>query len=272
MATQYEKGLIFQKLHYLNEASFIIPNAWDAGSSKIITACGFSAIASSSAAFAFSKGVPDNSIVLGKTLENLNEIAEATILPISADFGYGFANKPDDVYKNFHLLAETGVVGASIEDVRDNSTYSLELSKERVKAACQAAKEFNFPFTVTARSDNFFIGKKDLKDTINRLQSFQDVGADVLFAPGLCSIDEIKTVLSSIDKPLNVVMGIPNFEVSIAGLKKLGVKRISMGAALAKFSYTSIINSLEAIKSNNENVFKDSLTTNQLLKKMKISS
>ena len=265
MITQQEKAKIFKELHNTEKKSFIMPNAWDTISAKLISSNGFSALGSSSAAFALSKGVADNSLSLAVTLENLSEIANATHLPVSADFGFGFSDEPDGIYNNIHSLIKTGVVSASIEDVRDHKIYPLEIAKEKIKAAVHAAKEMKFPFTITARADNFFIGNNDLKDAITRLQAFQEAGADILYAPGLTTKEQIKTVLASIDKPLNVLIGMPNFQLSIPELNDMGVKRISLGAALIKSSYTAILDALDAIQTNNTDIFRFNKSISDLM-------
>lgn len=269
MKTQQEKGVLFKRLHDTNNETFIMPNAWDMPSARLISTSGFLALGSSSAAFALSKGVPDNSLSLASTLENLSELASATSLPVSADFGYGFADDPDSIYNNISALIKTGVVGASIEDVHNAIVYPLEIAKEKLAAAVSASREMNFPFTITARADNFFVGKTDLKDTITRLQQFQEAGADVLFAPGLTTKEQIRTVLSNIDRPLNVLIGFSNFQVSIPELKDMGVKRLSIGAALIKQSYTSILNSLEALQTDNTEILNANRSMDDLMKNIK---
>lgn len=269
MSAQFNKGNLFKSLHQ-SEGTFIIPNAWDACSAKLVEAAGYVALATSSAAFALTKGLNDNSVSLEKTLDNLYEIAEATSLPVSADFGCGFAEKPDDVYLNAKSLIRTGIVGASIEDVHDGKTYPLQLAKERVKAVCTAAKECAFPFTITARADNFFIGKNDFEDTLLRLQAFQEAGADVLFAPGINSLQHISSIINNTNKPLNFLFGLPNSSLTIQQLTQVDVKRISLGAALAKSAYTTIWDKLSTLKNNDTDIFKTSMTMNQLMQKIDV--
>jgi 2-methylisocitrate lyase-like PEP mutase family enzyme len=245
-----------------------MPNTWDIGLSKIITSLDFKAMASSSAAIALSLGLTDNKVSLAKTLQIHKQLCHSTSLPISADFGYGYADSPDNIYKNCLKLASTGVVGLSIEDVRDGKVYSLELSIERIKAAVAAAKELNFPFYITARADNFFIGKNDFEDTLLRLQSYQLAGANVLFAPGIKNKKELQTIIENIDKPLNVLIGLPNFNISISDLENLGVKRISIGAYLAKQFYTNTIHSLKSLKDKSSSELHNTMSFSQLIAAM----
>jgi 2-methylisocitrate lyase-like PEP mutase family enzyme len=267
MPTQAEKASVFKTLHD-TEGTFIMPNTWDIGLSKIITSLDFKAMATSSAAIALSLGLTDNKVSLAKTLQIHKQLCAATHLPISADFGYGFSDSPDVVYENSLRLANTGVVGMSIEDVRNGKVYSLELSAERIKAVSAFAKELHFPFCITARADNYFIGKIDLKDTITRLQSYQLAGADVLFAPGIKNEKDIKTILQNIDRPLNILIGLPGFETSIQKLEELGVKRISVGASLAKQVYTNAIHSLQSLKGKDSSELHNTMSFSQLTKAM----
>lgn len=263
MSTQAEKANVFKTLH-ATEGAFVMPNTWDIGVSKIITSLDFKAMSTSSAAIALSLGLADNKVSLAKTLHIHKQLCLSTSLPISADFGYGYADSPDNIYKNCLKLASTGVVGLSIEDVRAGKVYPLELSIERIKAATAAAKELNFPFFITARADNFFIGKNDIKDTLRRLQSYQLAGANVLFAPGIKNETEIKTIIQNINKPLNVLIGLPNFNISIQALENLGVKRISIGAYLAKQFYTNAIHTLKSIHQKNSSELQDTINISQL--------
>jgi 2-methylisocitrate lyase-like PEP mutase family enzyme len=267
MRTQLEKSILFKALHDSKE-TFIIPNTWDIGISKIITSLNFKAMATSSAAIALSQGLGDNKVSLSKTLNIHKQLCSATELPVSADFGYGFSDDPETLFKNALQLSKTGVVGMSIEDVRSTKVYSLELSIERVKAVKAAAKTFDFPFYITARADNFFIGKNNFKDTINRLQSYQLAGADVLFAPGITDKEQIKTILANIDKPLNVLAGISGFDISIEELTELGVKRISIGASLAKQFYTNAIDTLKSLKENKFLSLNATMSTSQITRVM----
>lgn len=246
MKSQYEKAVLFKKLHD-NTPTFIIPNPWDIASAKVLTHFGFKALATSSAAFSFSKGVADNELPIDKALVHLEEIASATDLPVSADLGNGFYDAPEKIFEIIKIAAQTGIVGASIEDVQHNKIYSLELSVERITAAVEAARSLDFPFILTARADNYFIGNPNLKDTIKRLQAYQNAGANVLFAPGIKNLEDIQSILHEIDKPLNVLMGIKDANLNFEDLSNIGVKRISLGASLYKNAMTTFIETLKSI-------------------------
>ncbi|PKB15103.1 isocitrate lyase/phosphoenolpyruvate mutase family protein [Flavobacterium sp. 5] len=268
MATQFEKGLLFEKLHHLNNETFIIPNPWDIASAKILAHFGFKALATSSAALALSEGVSDNELPLEKVLIHLKKITSATNLPVTADLGNGFFDKPEMIYDTIIKAAETGIVGASIEDTNSNKNYPLELAVERIKAASEAAKSLNFPFMLTARADNYFIGNPNLKDTIKRLQAYQMAGADVLFAPGIILKEEIQSIVTSIDKPLNVLMGIKGSNSNFEELSKIGVKRISLGASLYRNTMTRFIESIESIKQTGQFDFADESLSFQEIKNL----
>lgn len=256
MKSQHEKAILFKKLHDDN-TTFIIPNPWDIASTKILTHFGFKALATSSAALALSKGVLDNELPLEKVLIHLEEITASTNLPVTADLGNGFFDKPENIYDTIIKAAKTGIVGASIEDTNANRSYPFELAVERIKAASEAAKSLNFPFMVTARADNYFIGNPDLNDTIKRLQAYQMAGADVLFAPGITLKEEIQATLNAIDKPLNVLMGIKGTSLNFEDLSEMGVKRISLGASLYRTALSHFIESIQQIKQTGEFDFAD---------------
>jgi len=246
MISQYEKAVLFKKLHY-EKSAFIIPNPWDMGTAKILENSGFKALATSSAALALSRGVPDNSIPLEETLIHLKDMVSATDLPVSADLGNGFFDKPEDIYDTILAAAKTGIVGASIEDTNANKSYPLEWAVERIKAASEAAKSLNFPFMLTARADNYFIGNPNLKDTIKRLQAYQMAGANVLFAPGIILKEDIQSVVSAVDNPLNVLMGIKGANLNFEELSQMGVKRISLGASLYRNAMNHFMESIQYI-------------------------
>ena len=192
--TQAEKGHRFRALHQRDRA-FIIPNPWDAGTARLLAHLGFEALATTSAGYAFSVGKRDGTIGRDDTLQHAAAIASATDLPVSADLEDGFGDTPESVAETFKLAAQTGLVGASIEDAfkngERNELYEFDRAIERVRAAAEAARSLPFTFTLTARAENYLVGKPDLKDTIKRLQAYQDAGADVLYAPGLTSKDDI---------------------------------------------------------------------------------
>jgi 2-methylisocitrate lyase-like PEP mutase family enzyme len=236
MLTQVEKAQAFRELHRRDRA-FIIPNPWDVGTARLLAHLGFEALATTSAGYAFSLGKPDNTVDREQMMAHLSSIASATELPVSADLENGFGDAPEIVAETIRLAAAAGVVGGSIEDStqRPNQPiYELAQAVERICAAVETARALAFSFTLTARCENYLVGRPDLKDTISRLQAYQTAGADVLYAPGLTAKDDIATVVRSVDRPVNVVMGLQGVQLSLAELSSLGVKRVSVGSALSR--------------------------------------
>ena len=236
MQTEESKARAFRALHERDEA-FIIPNPWDIGTARLLARLGFEALATTSAGYAFSVGKRDGAVGREAMMAHVAEIVAATDLPVSADLENGFGDAPETVAETIRLAAAAGLVGGSIEDATgdlDDPLYELELAAERVRAAAETARSLPYPFTLTARAENFLVGRRDLNDTITRLQAYQEAGADVLYAPGLASKEEIAAVVSSVDRPVNVVMGRRGAGLSRADLSELGVKRISVGSALSR--------------------------------------
>lgn len=229
-----EKAKRLRALHQ-REGAFIIPNPWDVGSARLLAHFGFEALATTSMGYAFSRGRLDGSMDRQQTMSYASEIASATDLPVSADLENGFGDSPAVVAETIQMAALAEVVGGSIEDAsgrEQDPIYKIELATERVRAAVEAARALPFPFTLTARAENYLHGRPDIKDTIKRLQAYQDAGADVLYAPGLASKEEIATLVRAVDRPVNALMGLRGAELSVAELAALGVKRISVGSAL----------------------------------------
>lgn len=236
MLTQAEKGKIFRALHQ-REGAFIIPNPWDTGTARLLAQLGFEALATTSAGYAFSSGQPDNTIGRDRMMAHVAEIVSATGLPVSADLENGFGDDPETVVETIRLAAATGLAGASIEDMSGqpgHSIYEHAHAVERVRAAAEVVRGLPFPFTLTARAENYLAGRTDLADTIRRLQAYQDAGADVLYAPGLSTRDDIAAVVHAVDRPVNVVMGLQGVDLSLAELAAMGVKRVSVGSALSR--------------------------------------
>jgi 2-methylisocitrate lyase-like PEP mutase family enzyme len=235
MVTQAEKGLAFRALHERDKA-FIIPNPWDVGTARLLAHLGFEALATTSAGYAFSVGRRDNTIDRDEMMAHVSAIASATDLPVSADLENGYGDDPDTVAQTIKLAADAGLVGGSIEDSfgGDGAVYEIGQAAERIRAAAEVVRSLPFRFALTARAENYLVGRNDLKDTIARLQAYQEAGADVLYAPGLKTKDEIAAVVRSVDRPVNVIMGLQGVQMSLAELSALGVKRVSVGSALSR--------------------------------------
>ncbi len=236
MTTQAEKGEQFYKLHHRNIA-FIIPNPWDVGTAKLLALLGFEALATTSAGYAFSTGRPDGTLGREESIAHAAAIVAATNLPVSADLENGFGDDPESAAETIRQAAAAGLAGASIEDVSGHGNsvpYEITLAADRIRAAAEVVRGLPFRFTLTARAENYLVGRPDLKDTIARLQAFQEAGADVLYAPGLTTKEDISAVVRAVDRPVNVIMGLQGAQLSLAELSALGVKRISVGSALAR--------------------------------------
>jgi 2-methylisocitrate lyase-like PEP mutase family enzyme len=249
MKSQKDKALAFKALHD-RSGCFIIPNPWDPGTAKLLTNLGFEALATTRAGLAFSLGRPDCMRCLSRDeiLENANDILSVTELPVSADLENGYSDNPQGVYETIVMAGKAGLVGASIEDatgMEGDPIYEFDLAVERIRAAVEAKNLFDFPFTLTARAENFVHGRFDLDDTIRRLQAFQEAGADVLYAPDLRSREDISTVVRSLDKPVNVMIGA---SLTVSELAEIGVKRISLGSTLVRASLGELLRAAEEIK------------------------
>lgn len=246
MNTQASRAEQLRLLHE-RPGIFIIPNPWDAGSARILAMLGFEALATTSAGYAFSAGKPDGEGALSRddTFANARAIVAATKLPVSADLENGFGDDAETCAQTIALAAETGLVGGSIEDATgraDDPIYPFALSVERVAAAVRAARALPFRFVLTARAENLIHGRPDLNDTIRRLQAFAAAGADVLYAPGLTSRDDIAAVVKAVaPKPVNVVMGLSGAAFSLDELAAVGVKRVSLGSSLARAAYGAFL-------------------------------
>jgi len=253
MSTQMARATAFRQLHD-RPGNFVIPNPWDAGSAKMLARLGFEALATTSAGFAFSVGKPDaeGAINREETLSNARAIVSVTSLPVSADLENGFGDDPETCAETIRMAAKEGLVGGSIEDAtgrRENPIYPFALSVERVAAAVAAARALPFPFVLTARAENLLHGRLDLDDTMRRLQAFAQAGADVLYAPGLKSHDDIAAVVKAVaPKPVNVLMGLSGARLSLAELAALGVKRVSVGSALARAAYGAFLRAAREIR------------------------
>ena len=246
MDSQSARAEAFRALHD-RSGIFAIPNPWDAGSARILATLGFEALATTSAGFAFSVGRPDAEGAIGReeTLANARAIVEATPLPVSADLENGFGDEPAACAETILEAAAVGLVGGSIEDATGRASdpiYAYDLSIRRVQAAVKAARSLPFPFVLTARAENLINGRPDLQDTIRRLTAFAEAGADVLYAPGLKTREEIEAVVRAVaPRPVNVVMGLSGPSFSLGVLASLGVKRVSLGSSLARAAYGAFL-------------------------------
>jgi 2-methylisocitrate lyase-like PEP mutase family enzyme len=244
MVTQTEKAQKFRALH-AGPGAFTIPNPWDAGTARILAAMGFPALATTSAGFAFSLGRRDGEGLVSRdeVLEHIRSIVAACDLPVSGDLENGFGDDPNTVAGTIHLAAEAGLVGGSIEDATGDERhpiYGYDRAVERVSAAVEAARALAFPFTLTARAENFLHGLNDLDDTIRRLTAFAAAGADVLYAPGLRNLEEIRAVCAAVaPKPVNVLAGANG--LTAADLAGVGARRISIGSGLSRAALSGFI-------------------------------
>ena len=246
--TQSERTELFRKLH-LKDGLFVMPNAWDIGSARILTGLGFKAIATTSAGMAYALGKRDGAVSREVTLGHCRDIVAVTPLPVSADLGNGFGDTPEQVYETIIAAAETGLAGCSIEDFTGNSdapNFEESLAVERIKAASEASKSLAVDFVLTARHE-VWDEAPDLDGIINRLQAFEAAGADVLFAPGLEDFDSIRAVVSAVSKPFSVMMMEPGLPYGVNELSEIGVKRISVGSAFAQLAYGSLIGAAQEI-------------------------
>jgi len=268
MATsQSEKAARFRALHQAPGA-FVIPNPWDAGSARVLAGLGFEALATSSGASAGILGRRDGKVTREEALAQARAIVAATDLPVSADLEKGFGDAPAVAAETIRLAAEVGLVGGSIEDAtgdKDKPLYDLGLAVERVAAAVQAARALAFPFTLTARAENFLRGNPSLDDTIKRLQAFEKAGADVLFAPGLPDLEAVRAVCAAVSKPVNFMVGIKGKSFTVADLKAAGVKRISLATSLYREAMSGLVNAAREVKDKGTFGYLDrSLTTPEL--------
>lgn len=239
MDAQTLRAQAFKALHE-GAGAFVIPNPWDAGSAKMLASLGYSALATTSAGYAFSMARPDGALTLDDTLANVRAIVAATDLPVAVDLENGFADDPGQSAQSLLRAASAGAVGGSIEDAtgrEEGPIYCFEHAVARIEAAVVAARSLPFHFTLTARAENYLHGKPDLADTVRRLQAFAEAGADVLYAPGLRTAEEVLAVVRAVaPKPVNVLMS-GGLKLNVAQLSEMGVKRISVGSSMALAAY-----------------------------------
>ena len=252
MRTQAERARVFRALHE-RTGIFVMPNPWDAGTAKLFASLGFEALATTSFGFANALGRVDGTLAVTREelIANCRDIAHATELPVNADLENGYADDPKQAAQIIRMAAEAGVVGGSIEDATGNDArpiYDFNLAVERVAAAAEVAHSLPFPFTFTARAENFLHGRRDLDDTVKRLQAFAKAGADVLYAPGLRDLATIKQVVAAVSKPINIVMSAADPELTTQQLADAGVKRISVGGALSRLAFAAVRDAAVAMR------------------------
>ena len=250
MRSQAKKASMFRALHE-RPGAFIIPNPWDAGTARMLAALGFEALATTSLGVANGLGRVDSNVTRDEVIANCRVIAEATDLPVNVDLENGFAHAPEDAAVSIRLAAEAGAVGGSIEDFtgdRKSAIYDFDLSVARVKAAVTVARALPVPFMVTARAENLIRGRNDMADTIRRLQAYQDAGADVLYAPGLRNLAEVREVVGAVKRPFNVVTGWLDPDITAADLAEAGARRISVGGALSRLALATFAQAGRAMK------------------------
>jgi 2-methylisocitrate lyase-like PEP mutase family enzyme len=248
--SQSDKAARFRALHQ-GPAAFVIPNPWDAGSARILAGLGFQALATSSGASAGILGRRDGKVKRDEALAHARAIVEAVDLPVSADLEKGFGDAPSAAAETIRLAAGVGLVGGSIEDAtgdKDKPLYDIGQAAERVAAAVQAARALSFPFTLTARTENFLRGNPSLEDTIKRLQAFEKAGADVLMAPGLPDLEAVRAVCAAVTKPVNFMAGIKGKSFTVAELAAAGVKRISLASSLYRAAMTGLVDAAREAK------------------------
>ena len=252
MPTQAEKAATFRALH-ARPGAFIMPNPWDAGTARLLASLGFEALATTSLGVANSLGRPDGAGVVSRAevIANCRTIADATDLPVNADLENGYADEPRAAAEIIRLASQAGMVGGSIEDATGDPArpiYDFTLAVERVAAAVEVARALPVPFLLTARAENLIHGRLDLDDTIKRLQAFEKAGADVLYAPGLRDLTTIRTVVSAVKRPVNVVMSHIDPAITAAELAAAGVRRISVGGSLSRLALAAFLRGAREMK------------------------
>ncbi|MDH4567819.1 isocitrate lyase/phosphoenolpyruvate mutase family protein [Pseudomonas sp. BN414] len=253
MTTQAQRGEAFASLHR-GPGVLVLPNPWDAGSAKMLAHLGFHALATTSAGLAFALGRRDaeGNVSRDEALANARKIVEATPLPVAADLENGYGDHPEDCAATIRAAAAVGLVGGSIEDASgrpDEPIYPMELAVERIRAAVAAARGLGFPFTLAARAENYLHGRPDLDDTLRRLVAYAEAGADVLYAPGLTTREQIHEVVHAVaPRPVNVLVGSASLKLSLDELAELGVRRVSVGSTLARVALGAFFQSAEALR------------------------
>jgi 2-methylisocitrate lyase-like PEP mutase family enzyme len=270
MQTQNDKATRFRALH-ARDGAFIIPNPWDVGSARLLESLGFEALATTSVGFAYSMGRPDHGVKRDEMIAHCADLCAATSVPISADLENGFGDDVDTVADTIRMAAGAGLAGCSIEDSTNRSEdpiYAFDRAVDRIRAASESARGLSFPFTLTARAENYLHGRPHLADTIARLQAYQAAGADVLYAPGLTSLDDIATLVKSVDRPVNVLAGMQGLRFELGELASVGVKRVSVGGALSRIALAAMIRAGREMRDRGTFTFVDEPISSAEIRKM----
>ncbi len=265
MMTQADKARQFRALHE-REKLFVIPNPWDGASAKLLASLGFEALTTTSAGTAFQLGRVDAEALVTRdeTIANARLVANAVDLPVAGDLENGFGDRPEDAAETIRRAHEAGLVGGSIEDASGDASrpiYDFNLAVERIQAAVEAARQLSTDFVLVARAENYLHGRADFDDTMKRLQAYEKAGADVLFAPGLPSLEAIRTVCKELRKPVNVVQGFKGGTYTLAELEDAGVRRVSTGGSLVRAALTGLRNAALEIRDTGTFNYVDSILT-----------
>ena len=250
MRTQAEKAAAFRALHG-RPGAFLIPNPWDAGTAKLLVALGFEALATTSLGLANMLGRADSHVTCAEVIDNCRMIAQATDLPVNVDLENCFAHDPTAAAEVIRFAAEAGAVGGSIEDYTGDPAhpiYEFDLAVARVRAAAQVARALPVPFLLTARAENLIHGRNDMADTVRRLQAYEAAGANVLYAPGLRNLNEVREVTRAVTRPVNIVTGWLDPDITLAQLSEAGAKRISVGGALSRLALATFIKAAQTMQ------------------------
>ncbi len=251
MSSVSERRQIFRQLH--QSGCFVIPNPWDIGSALLLQDMGFEALASTSAGFAFSRGLADNAVPRDAVLSHLREVVAAVDLPVNADFENGFAADPEKLAVNVGLCLETGVAGLSVEDSSGDKAkplYEFEHAVDRIRAARAAMNKIDPAAMLVARTEEFLVGGNDLTETIRRLQAFAQAGADCLYAPGISKTDDLRAIVQAVSpKPVNALISAPG-GLTVADVAEIGVRRVSVGGALARVALGAFIKAARELRAN----------------------
>jgi 2-methylisocitrate lyase-like PEP mutase family enzyme len=246
---QHAQAEAFRDLH--REGCFVMPNPWDGGSARLLAEMGFAAPLDVASAAAGVLGRRDGELTRDEALAHARVIVQAADLPVAADLENGFGDAPEDAALTIRLAAEAGLVGGSIEDaggVNDRRIYDFEHAVERIAAAAEAARRLPFPFTLTARCENFLRGKPDLDDTIRRLQAFEQAGADVLFAPALPDLAAVRSVCAAVTRPVNFMVGRKGASFRVAELREAGVRRVSLATSLYRAAMAALLQAATEVR------------------------